>query len=65
MTSAVEKVCDVEVRTVAAVEGNYGPQWQLEVQYPFSRYPTKQWLMQESYPAVNPGTYRCTWNAGS
>jgi len=32
------------VRAVSSVTGKYGPQWQLEVQYSFSQYPTRAWV---------------------
>lgn len=51
---------EVEVQTCAPVEGLYGAQWELKVQYPFSKFPTTTWVERDDVPEpVEPGTYRC------
>ena len=47
----------IEIKSVAPAEGKHGPQWQLEVKYDFTQYPTKTWVEQADFPEVKTGTY--------
>ena len=38
----------VAVQSVAGVQGKYGPQWQIQCQWSFSRYPSKGWVSDAS-----------------
>lgn len=40
----IQKKANLQVNGVADVQGNRGPQWEIQIQYPFSKYPTKQWI---------------------
>lgn len=37
-------------KEASAVEGQYGPQWELEVHVPWSKYPTRLWVNQSDHP---------------
>ena len=49
------------VKSCAAVDGRNGPQWLIEVDVDFSKYPLKIYLEQADYPdPIQPGLYpRC------
>jgi hypothetical protein len=49
-----------DVRTAAPVEGKYGPQWELVVQWSFSNYTSRAWIDRDpSVTAIAPGKYWC------
>ena len=53
-------IMTLEVKSAAKVEGKYGPQWELSVIYPFSKYPTKSWIDREDHEMeLMPGSYTC------
>jgi hypothetical protein len=55
----------VEVKSAAAVEGRYGPQWQLEAQPPWSMFPTKFWVDRfQGAEAPTPGLHICLMEQG-
>jgi hypothetical protein len=37
-----------EVKAVSNVAGKYGPQWEIQIKYPFSNYPSKAWVSDAS-----------------
>lgn len=46
------------INTIAEVEGNNGPQWQLEVKWPWTNdYPDKVWLDKNAFEKPQPGTH--------
>jgi len=54
----VRKRVQLEVQSIAKAEGRFGAQWQLEVVYPWSQYPTKAWIDRSQYPnEPGPGRY--------
>jgi hypothetical protein len=58
-------VLDLPVNSAAPVQGRYGPQWELQVQYPWSKYPQKAWIQRvERDSPIEPGTYRCIIERG-
>jgi len=61
----VRRRMKLEIRSAAKVEGNRGPQWQLEAKYPFSQYPQKGWIDREEGSEIAPGTYWCGVERGA
>lgn len=54
------RVVNLELKSAAPVQGKHGPQWQLEVQFPWSKYPSRCWIdRRESAVLIEPGVYRC------
>jgi hypothetical protein len=55
----------VRVNSAAPVEGTYGPQWALDVIYPWSKFPTKAWIPRlAGEDAIMPGEYPCVVERG-
>ena len=62
----VQKKVNLTVNGVADVQGNRGPQWEIQIQYYFSKFPTKQWVDNDGTndkPAVGQ-TYPCIIQRG-
>ena len=47
----------IEIKSVAEADGKQGPQWQLEVLYPWTQYAAKTWVEQEDFPSIKAGMY--------
>lgn len=60
-----QQVETVKVSSAAAVEGLYGPQWQLEAQYPWSKFPTRAWIDRRGDTPPPPGEYPCLLEQGA
>jgi hypothetical protein len=55
----------LQVNSCAEAEGKYGPQWQLEVIFPWSQYPTRAWVDREiGKGPIQPGDYTCIVEQG-
>lgn len=56
----------LELTKIAGVQGNRGPQFELDLIPPWSKYPIKAWIDQGGFPdAPTPGTYRCILERGA
>jgi hypothetical protein len=58
------RTVDVPVKSFAPVEGRYGPQWELALKYPWSKYQGKGWIPRENDTPIPPATYRCIVERG-
>lgn len=64
-TEPVRKRINLEVKSAAPVEGNYGPQWELAIQWPWSQYPSKAWIDRDvDGPTLQSDTYTCVVERG-
>ena len=53
------RIIDLVVKSAAPVEGKYGPQWVMEVQFPWSDFTEKAWINRDDgQDPIMPGSYR-------
>lgn len=55
----------VELHSAAPVVGKYGPQWEISLTYPWSKFPSKAWLERDfNGSPIMPGPYECLVERG-
>ena len=59
-----KRQANIEIKAAAPVEGNYGPQWQMEVVVPWSKYPFKGWIDRADGEAPPNGAYSALLECG-
>ncbi len=58
------RMIDLEVLSVAEADGRDGPQWKLEVKWPWSKFPGQSWVNQSDFAKIERGKYRASISKG-
>ena len=61
----LRRTVDIQVTKASKVQGNYGPQWEIEAKVPYSQYPDRFWFdREESDAEIEAGVYHCILERG-